>query len=114
MQSLLDKNYINSKELESVLKAREERKIDFLLVDVREDIEYNMGHIKGVDMLKPISTFQKWSKELFETAQDKYVIFTCRTGNRSGQVQNIFAQNGHRKTVNHIGGIVSYHGEIEK
>jgi rhodanese-related sulfurtransferase len=114
MQKILEKNHISSGELETILKAREEGKIDFLVVDVREDMEYNMGHIKGVDILKPTSTFQNWGQELFETTQDKYIIFTCRTGSRSGQVQQVFVQNGHHKTLNHSGGIVSYRGEIEK
>jgi len=114
MQTLLAKNDINSQELELLLKAREEDKVDFILVDVREDMEYNMGHIKGVDVLKPTSTFQNWAESLLKETQDKAVIFTCRTGSRSGQVQNIFAQNGHKNVINHFGGIMSYTGETEK
>jgi len=114
MQTLLDKNYINSEELNSLLQARNEGKADFVLVDVREDMEFQMGHIKGADMLKPTSSFQKWGQELFNETKDKTVVFTCRTGSRSGQVQNIFIQNGHKRVINHFGGIVSYHGEIEK
>jgi len=114
MKLLLEKKEISSSELEKLLKAREEDKIDFVLVDVREDMEYNMGHIKGVDMLKPTSTFQNWAESLLKEGQDKTIIFTCRTGSRSGQVQNVFMQNGHKKAINHYGGIVSYQGETEK
>ena len=114
MHTLLEKNDINSEELHTLLQAREEGKIDFLLVDVREDMEYRMGHIKGVDMLKPTSAFQQWAQELFNETKDKAVVFTCRTGNRSGQVQNIFSQHGHKQVLNHFGGIVTYRGEIEK
>jgi len=114
MQTLLAKNDINSQELETLLKAREEGKVDFVLVDVREDMEYNMGHIKGVDMLKPTSTFQDWGQEFFAETQDKRVVFTCRTGSRSGQVASMFAQNGHKGAINHFGGIMSYRGETEK
>jgi len=114
MQTLLDKSDINSEELSALLKARNEGKADFLLVDVREDMEYEMGHIKGADMLKPTSSFQLWGKELFNETKDKTVVFTCRTGSRSGQLQNIFSQNGHTRVINHFGGIVTYRGEIEK
>ena len=114
MQTLLEKNDINSEELETLLKAREEGKVDFVLVDVREDMEFTMGHLKGVDLLRPTSTFQQWAQELFNETKDKTVVFTCRTGNRSGQVQNVFKQNGHKRVINHYGGIVTYHGEIEK
>jgi len=114
MQELLEKREISSEELISLLKAREDGKVDFILVDVREDMEYNMGHIKGVDILKPTTTFQQWGQELFNETQDKKVIFTCRTGSRSGQVTNMFVQNGHKGAINHYGGIMSFSGETEK
>ena len=114
MQTLLEKHDLNSVELESLLQAREEGKADFLLVDVREDMEFNMGHIKGVDMLKPTSDFQRWAQEFFNETKDKTVIFTCRTGNRSAQIQNVFKRHGHTGVINHFGGIVTYRGEIQK
>ena len=114
MHKLLEKDDINSEELRTLLQSREEGETDFLLVDVREDMEYNMGHIKGVDMLKPTSSFPQWAQKLFDETKDKAVVFTCRTGSRSGQVQNIFKRNGHTNVLNHFGGIVTYRGEIER
>jgi rhodanese-related sulfurtransferase len=114
VQTLLKQSDINSVELQSLLEARTEGKADFLLVDVREDMEFKMGHIKGIDMLKPTSDFQQWAKELLDTTKEKTVVFTCRTGNRSGQIQNVFKQHGHTGVINHYGGIVTYRGEIEK
>jgi len=114
MQTLLEKRDVSSEELTSLLTARENGQIEFLLIDVREDMEYNMGHIKGVDMLKPTTTFQQWGQELFNATQDKTVIFTCRTGSRSGQIQNVFSQNGHKNVINHHGGIMSFRGDTER
>ena len=114
MNQLLQKNIIHSEELEQLLRDREEGKADFLLVDVREEMEYQMGHIKGVDLLRPTSTFQNWAQQLMDETKEKVVIFTCRTDNRSGQVQMIFKQNGHTSVINHAGGIVSYRGDIER
>ena len=114
MQTLLQKNDINSEELKKLLDLREEGKVDFVLVDVREDMEWNMGHIKGADMLRPTSTFQQWAQDFFNETKDKTVVFTCRTGSRSSQVQSIFKQNGHEKVINHYGGISTYSGDIEK
>jgi rhodanese-related sulfurtransferase len=114
MHELLAKDYITSKDLETLLKAREEGNVDFLLIDVRENMEYDAGHVKGVDMLKPTSTFQQWAEHFFNESKDKTIIFTCRTGARSGQIQNVFKSNGHEKVINHFGGIVSYNGEVEK
>ena len=43
MHELLATDDINSEDLETLLKAREEGKADFLLIDVREGMEYDMG-----------------------------------------------------------------------
>ncbi len=114
MQELLSKANITSEELEKLLEAREKGEVDFLLVDVREQMEYDMGHIKGVDLLKPTSTFQQWAESFLNENQDKTVIFTCRTGSRSGQVQHVFHSNGMKNAINHYGGIVTYSGHIER
>jgi len=114
MQELLAKSDVNSQELQALLDAREKGEVDFTLIDVREQYEYDDAHVKGVDLLKPTSTFQSWAQEIFNAYQDKTIIFTCRTGARSGQVQNVFKSNGHDKAINHYGGIVTYSGETER
>ena len=114
MHKLLATDNINSENLETLLLAREQGEAEFVLVDVRENREYAMGHLKGIDMLKPTSSFQSWAEDLLKELKDKTVIFTCRTGSRTGQVQNIFRSNGHKRVINHSFGIVSYHAEIEK
>jgi rhodanese-related sulfurtransferase len=115
MVHLLEKDSINSKELEELLKDKEAKKnSDFILVDVRENREYNRGYIDGVNELKPTSQFQNWSKELLEQYKDTTIIFTCRSGNRSRQIQMALKRDGHTKVINHTGGIISYHGNISK
>jgi len=114
MQELLSKTDVNSQELQALLNAREKGEVDFTLIDVREQYEYDAGHVKGVDLLKPTSSFQTWAEEIFNEYQDKNVIFTCRTGSRSGQVANVFRSNGHDKAINHYGGIVTYSGETAR
>jgi len=112
MNQWMEKSTVNSEELVRLLQDRSEGKVDFLLVDVREEMEYEMGHIEGVDLLRPTSTFQNWAQQLLDEAKEKTIIFTCRTDNRSGQVQMIFKQHGHPRVINHAGGIVSYRGNI--
>jgi rhodanese-related sulfurtransferase len=114
MSEMLNKPYVSSSELELLLKERASGKVDFLLVDVREQMEYDSGHLKGVDSLNPTSTFQSWGQKFFEENKDKTVIFTCRTGSRSGQVQGVFKQNGMTNVINHSGGIMSFAGETEQ
>ena len=48
----------------AIIVKRKNSEIDFLLIDVREDMEYNMGYIDGVNMLHPTSAFNEWAKEL--------------------------------------------------
>ena len=114
MQELLKKIDVSSSELASLLEARDKGEVYFVLIDVREQYEYDSDHIKGVDMLKPTSVFKTWAEEIFNEYEDKNIIFTCRTGSRSGQVQNVFKSSGHDKVLNHFGGIVTYGGERER
>ncbi|WP_456434082.1 rhodanese-like domain-containing protein [Nitratifractor sp.] len=111
---LLSKDSVDSAELEVLLKAREAGECDFLLVDVREPFEYEAGHIPGVDLLRPTSTFQHWARELAEGMKDRTLVITCRTANRSYQVQQILRRMGHPRVIDHAGGIVSWRGPIEK
>ncbi|CAA6817129.1 MAG: Rubredoxin [uncultured Sulfurovum sp.] len=113
MSEILNKPTVTSRELEILLQEREEGRADFLLVDVREMPEYDAGYITGVDILKPTSLFQSWAEEFLNTNKEKTVIFTCRSGNRSGQVQDVFKRNGMEKVLNHVGGIISYSGETQ-
>ena len=114
MQDLLEKLDVSSSELKSLLESREKGEVDFILIDVREQGEYDSDHIKGVDMLKPTSVFKTWAEKIFNEYKEKKIIFTCRTGARSGQVQNVFKSSGHKNVLNHFGGIVSYGGERER
>ena len=54
---------------------------DVVILDVREQSEYNAGHIPGVTLI-PLKDV---SNRLNEIPKDKPVIVTCRSGNRSGQ-----------------------------
>lgn len=114
MQDILEKDNISSDELIKLLELREDKEVDFVLVDVREPIEYKRGRIRGIDMLKPSSSFYDWGDEFIEEVSGKSVIFTCRTGARSRNIQSVFRANGHTKVINHTGGIFSYRGEIER
>ena len=114
MQDLLNKVDVSSAELMQLIDARSRGEVDFVLIDVREQYEYDSDHIKGVDMLKPTSIFQTWAESVFNEYEGKNIIFTCRTGSRSGQIQNVFKSSGHEKVLNHFGGIVTYGGERER
>lgn len=112
MKNMIEKGVINSEELEKALVQREAGEVQFILVDVREEGEYAMSHLKGVDMLKPMSTMKEWADSLMAETKETMVVFTCHTGARSGDIQHMFKKKGHKNTLNHIGGIMSYRGEV--
>ena len=110
LSELIKKENFTSDELETLLKAREEGKINFKLIDVREPYEHEEAHIVGTDELLPTSRFQEWAKDLLDRDED--IVIYCRTGNRTGQVQAILKQYG--KTIPHLSyGIMGYRGEIK-
>jgi len=77
---------------------------DVYLLDVREQWEYDEGHIPGVTLL-PMGEVPA---RLDEIPTDKEVIVTCRSGNRSGQVTDFLRQNGFDNVHNMQGGILAW------
>jgi rhodanese-related sulfurtransferase len=77
---------------------------DVYLLDVREQWEYDEGHIPGVTLL-PMGEVPG---QLNEIPTDKEVIVTCRSGNRSGQVTEFLRQNGFDNVHNMEGGFLAW------
>jgi len=110
---LVNKEQLDGDELESLLEARELGMVKFTLIDVREPMEFQMGHIAGTDELLPTSQFYDWVNEI-QTRKDEHIIVYCHTGSRSFQVQQILKGQGFGHIGNLMYGIISYNGEIER
>ena len=110
---LVNKAELDADELVSLLEARDLNMVNFKLVDVREYMEWQMGHIKGADKLIPTSSFFQTLEEA-KLAKDENIIVYCHVGSRSAHVARILADNGYSKIGNLTNGIVSYSGEIER
>ena len=80
---------------------------DVFVIDVREQWEYDEGHIPGVTLIP----MNEVPNRLDEIPTDKDVIVTCRTGNRSGQVTDYLRQIGFDNVHNMSGGIVAWESE---
>ncbi len=111
LENMLKNINISSQELETLLKARERKEIDFKLVDIREIYEYTDASIKGTDLLLPTSVIHLHMDEL-EKLKNEPVILYCRTGNRTGHVLMILRRMGFDKVSHLANGILSYRGEI--
>jgi len=111
VELLLNKEQLDGDELEALLEARELNMTKFTLVDVREHMEYQMGHIKGTDELWPTSQFYDWFEKI-QDRKDEYIILYCHTGSRSYQVQHVLKSHGFKHIGNLTYGIIAFHGEI--
>ncbi|MEZ4594652.1 MAG: rhodanese-like domain-containing protein [Chloroflexota bacterium] len=95
-------NLADSVDVHTVATIKE--RSDVVVLDVREQWEYDEGHIPGVTLI-PMGEV---SSRLSEIPTDKEVIVTCRSGNRSGQVTDFLRQQGFDNVHNMEGGIVAW------
>jgi len=112
-EMLVNKSELDSDEMVSLLEAREIGMVKFKLVDVREHMEWQMGHIKGADVLIPTSSFFPTLEEA-KLDKNENIILYCHVGSRSAHCARILTDSGFTKVGNVTNGIVSYHGEIER
>ncbi len=77
---------------------------DVVILDVREDFEYNDGHIPGATLV-PLGQIPN---RLNEIPKDKTVIAVCRSGNRSLQAANFLRQQGFENVHNMTGGMKAW------
>jgi phage shock protein E len=77
---------------------------DVVVLDVREQWEYDEGHIPGVVHI-PMNDVPA---RLSEIPTDQTVIVSCRSGNRSGQVTNFLRDQGFENVHNMDGGILAW------
>ena len=77
---------------------------DVVVLDVREQWEYDEGHIPGVTLI-PMGEV---ANRLSEIPTDTSVIVTCRSGNRSGQITDFLRQQGFDNVHNMDGGILAW------
>ena len=113
IELLINKDELDGDELEALMEARELGMVNFKLVDVREYMEWQMGHIKGADKLVPTSSFFA-ALEDAKLDKNEHIILYCHVGSRSAHVARIMADMGYTKIGNLTYGIVSYPGEIER
>ena len=109
---LLENPEINGQELEYLLSERKNGNIDFLLIDVREEYEYNQKRIVGVDYLIPLSDFFNKVRQI-EDYKSKHIIAKCKLGGRSAQAQMQLKLMGFKSVINLAGGISYYRGDTE-
>ena len=77
---------------------------DSLIIDVRPEVVYKLGTVKGAVNI-PITEIRK---RLNEIPRDKKVILSCNTGYTSYCASRILAQNGFNNVYSFMGGYEFY------
>ena len=84
---------------------------DVLILDVREQHEYDSGHIPGAVLL-PVGTITEETAAQIIAAKDTVVLIYCRSGNRSKQAAAALAELGYPELYE-FGGISTWPYEVE-
>ncbi len=97
------------------LLENEERKGDFLLIDVRTPGEYASGHIPGAininhtDIAARIE--EAFAQNGVENTKDAEIVVYCRSGSRSGYARGVLESMGYTNVTN-FGGIFRWDGDL--
>ncbi len=95
-------NFMEVQELNELMSS----KSDFILVDCREQDEWDTGHIEGAKFI-PLSNFsQLYEKDLSD--KSKKVILQCRSGKRSLTACQFLLEQGFESLYNLEGGIMAW------
>ena len=95
---------------EEAKKMMDEDK-EILIIDVREENEYNEGHIKN-SVLVPLGTIDSSIGNLAKEKEEPILVY-CRSGRRSAEAANILNELGYTNIYD-FGGIIDWNYEIEK
>ena len=85
---------------------------EVLVLDVREQHEYDSGHIPGAVLL-PVGTITKDTAAAVIDELDTVVLVYCRSGNRSKTASQALVDLGYTN-IYEFGGINTWPYEIEK
>lgn len=84
---------------------------EVVILDVREQDEYDSGHIPGAVLL-PVGTIDEDTAAAVIPAKDATVLVYCRSGNRSKTASSALAELGYTN-VYEFGGIKTWPYETE-
>lgn len=89
---------------EELLAARARGETDFDLIDVRQQVEWDLGHIDGARLV-PKDEILSGRVEL---PTDRPVVLHCAVGGRSGQVLDHLLAAGHEDARHLLGGYTAW------
>lgn len=92
-------------------KSRMDEHADVIILDVREQSEYDESHIPGAVLL-PVGTINEESAAALIPDKEAEVLVYCRSGNRSKKAAQALADLGYTG-IYEFGGIMDWPYEVE-
>lgn len=99
-------NIMTTEELSAKIMENE----DLLLIDCREQNEWDNGHIKQAQLM-PLSQFEQECKKLDTVDKGKQIVIQCRSGKRSMQACQFLEGLGFNNLHNLDGGILDWEAQ---
>ncbi len=104
------------KAMYEIITAEEAKKImdsgeEYVLLDVREQDEFDAGHIPGA-ILIPYTEIENKAEEMLPD-KDKQILVYCRSGRRSKIAAEALSKLGY-SNIKEFGGIIDWPYEVEK
>ena len=94
------------KEVDSVAALQLINHKNALVLDVREEKEFNSGHILNAKLI-PLGKLPEQMNEL-ERYRDRPIVVVCRSGQRSASACTLLGKNGFDQTYNLEGGVTAW------
>jgi rhodanese-related sulfurtransferase len=91
------------------LKARLEKGDKLVLLDVREQWEFDLAKLNGSTLI-PLGTLPQ---SLSKLSRDSEIIAICHHGMRSADATNFLLQQGFPKVKNLVGGIDAWSAQVD-
>ncbi len=105
----LDKDEISARQLKKMIDDHE----DFILVDVREEPEWDICRIKGATLI-PLSQIENGDIGILETVEkNRKIVLYCYSGARSSEALDILRGRIFKNLKNLAGGIYAWAIEID-
>ena len=98
---------ITAEEAKEIMDTEE----GYIILDVREQEEYDAGHIPGA-ILIPYTQIEEKAEEVL-TDKDQLILVYCRSGRRSKIAAEALVELGYTN-IKEFGGIIDWPYEVEK
>ena len=97
---------ITAQEAKAIMDSQE----GFVILDVREQHEYDESHIPGAVLL-PLGQVEDKAHEVLPD-KDQLILVYCRSGRRSKQAAEVLVKLGYTN-IKEFGGIIDWPYEVE-